>query len=78
MDACGSGEEWNDGCVYKNGVLAASATTATSPLVSDANEVGIGAGNNGNPLWGECSTARIDDLRFYSQVRNGKAYQGDI
>ncbi len=64
--------------LYKNGVLAASLSTATSPLATDANEVGIGAGNNGNPLWQEFFHGRIDDLRFYSEARTPSQIAGDM
>ena len=63
--------------VYKNGVLAASTTTATTPLATDANEVGIGAGNNGNPSWGEYFQGRLDDLRFYREARTAQQIQSD-
>jgi hypothetical protein len=64
--------------LYKNGVLVASASTATSPLATDANEVGIGAGNNGNPLWLEFFQGRIDDLRFYNEARSLGQIQDDL
>jgi hypothetical protein len=56
----------------------ASSSTATSPLATDANEVGIGAGNNGNPLWQEFFQGRIDDLRFYNEARSPEQIQADL
>jgi hypothetical protein len=64
--------------LYKDGVLVASSSTATSPLATDANEVGIGAGNNGNPLWQEFFQGRIDDLRFYNEARSPEQIQADL
>ena len=73
--------------LYLNGVLAASTTTATSPLVTDDTEVGIGAGSNGAPFWAEFFHGRLDDLRFYAKLARqegvlldpaycGKAFRG--
>ena len=64
--------------LYLNGVLVASTTTATSPLVTDNNEVGIGAGSNGAPLWSEFFHGRLDDLRFYAQARSLAQIQTDM
>ena len=64
--------------LYKNGALVASLTTATSPLPSDANEVGIGSGNNGNPLWQDFFKGRLDDLRFYAEARSLSQIQSDM
>ena len=64
--------------LYLNGVLAASTTTATCPLVTDDNEVGIGAGSNGAPFWAEFFHGRLDDLRFYAQARTLTQIQTDM
>ena len=64
--------------LYVNGALVASTASATSPIPTDDNEVGIGAGNNGNPLWGEVLNGRIDDLRFYAGAQSLEQIQSDM
>jgi hypothetical protein len=64
--------------IYKNGVLAASTANGVAAFATDANEVGIGAGNNGNPSWGEFFNGRIDDLRFYAEARTAAQIQNDM
>ena len=61
-----------------NGALVASTTSATRSNSYDDNEVGIGAENNGNPLWGEALNGRIDDLRFYEGAQSLEQIQSDM
>jgi hypothetical protein len=64
--------------LYKNGVLAATVTNATSSLPTDANEVGLGGDNNGAPLWSDPFHGRLDDVRFYQEPRTLLQIQSDM
>jgi lysophospholipase L1-like esterase len=64
--------------IYINGTLAASSAGGVASFPSDANEVGVGAGNNGTPSWGEVFDGRLDDLRFYAEARNASQIQADM
>ena len=58
--------------------MLVASTTWASPLATDDNEVEIGAGNNGAPLWAEFFQGCLDDLRFYAQARTLAQIQTDM